>query len=486
MKLPDVRAGVVCEQMTEKSAARFAPVTRTSDSIPHATAYRRRLRRIDALEGLAWFSVTVVLALFLADGGVSYFTNLRDIPTGAGILAGLVAGDLLLIMLLLAARLPVIDRAIGYDRALAAHRRLGKPVLYLMLAHMVLLLLGYGLALGQDPVTQAIAMITTMQDMPQAFIALVLFVLVVTTSLVIVRHRLPYLGWYSVHLLTYAAVLLALPHQFGQGGLFAEGTWARGYWLALYGGTLAALAVFRIITPLGRNWRHRLRVAAVSVEAPGVASITMTGRRLDRLPARGGQFFTWRFGSPGLRLEAHPYSLSAAPDGRSLRITVRDLGDGSRHLLAVAPGSRAFFEGPYGLFTAAARTTETAVLIGGGIGITPIRALLEDINAPGGGLVVILRGDDQEHVYLRREFEVLCSRLGARLEILVGLPPEEGHTWLPTVEYSAGKTLSNLVPDIHEADVFVCGPKPWTELVIRDARQAGVPRQRIHAERCDW
>ncbi|TFD81948.1 hypothetical protein E3T54_01270 [Cryobacterium sp. Sr8] len=214
--------------MTEKSAARFAPVTHTSDSIPHATTYRRRLRRIDSLEGLAWFSVAVVLALFLADGGVSYFTNLRDIPTGAGIVAGLVAGDLLLIMLLLAARLPVIDRAIGYDRALAAHRRLGKPVLYLVLAHTVLLLLGYRLALGQDPVTQAIAMVTTMQDMPQAFIALALFVLVVTTSLVIVRHRLPYFGWYSVHLLAYAAVLLALPHQFAQGERCARVRLVRG------------------------------------------------------------------------------------------------------------------------------------------------------------------------------------------------------------------------------------------------------------------
>lgn len=353
-----------------------------------------------------------MLALFLADGGWSYFTNIRDVTTGAGIVVGLVGSDLLLVTLLLAARLPVIDRAIGFDRSLAAHRRLGKPVLYLILAHLALLLLGYGLALGRDPVTEAIAMITQMNDMPQAFIALTLLVLVVTTSLVIVRHRMPYLTWFSVHLLTYAAVLLALPHQFGQGELFAEGTWARGYWLALYVGTLAALTTFRIVIPLARNLRHRVTVADVRAEAPGVASITMTGRSLDRLPVRSGQFFNWRFGSPGLRLE--------------------------------------------------------------------------DIDVPPEALTVILRGDDEQHVYLRTEIEELCSRVGARLVVLVGLPPAEGHTWLPSAASAAGTTLATLAPDINDADLFVCGPKPWTELVIRDARAAGVPRRRIHAERFDW
>lgn len=470
--------------MTRANDVGVEPATPVADPVARRFVWRQR--RADTLEGLVWFSVAVVLALFLADGGWSYFTNVRDVATGVGIVAGLVGSDLLLVMLLLAARLPVIDGAIGYDRAVAAHRRLGKPVLYLILGHMVLLLIGYSLALERDPVTQAITMITTMADMPQAFIAVALFVIVVVSSLVIVRHKLPYLGWYLVHLLAYAAVLLALPHQFGQGELFAVGNWARGYWLALYGGTLAAVAVFRFLIPLGRNLRHRLRVSEVRTEAPGVVSIVMTGHHLDRLAAHGGQFFSWRFWSPGLHLEAHPYSLSAAPNDQSLRITVRQLGDGSHRLLGVRPGARVFFEGPYGLFTAAARTTGHTLLIGAGIGITPIRSLLEDIDTPPGGLTVILRGNDDEHVYLRREVEEICDRVGARLEVLVGLPPNEGRTWLPAAEFAAGQTMSTLVPDIPDVDLFICGPKPWADLVMRDARKSGVPAHRIHAERFDW
>ncbi len=104
--------------------------------------YRDRLRRADWLQGIAWFSAVFAVAIYLADGGASDFTSWRDIPVGLGVIAGLLGSDLVLVMLLLAARLPVIDRAVGYDRAMNAHRRLGKPALYLLLAHFALVLVG--------------------------------------------------------------------------------------------------------------------------------------------------------------------------------------------------------------------------------------------------------------------------------------------------------------------------------------------------------
>jgi predicted ferric reductase len=167
--------------------------------------HRRRLRLADLLEGAAWFSPVVVVALFLADGGATSFANLREVPTGLGIIAGLVGSNAVMIMLLLVARLPVLDAVFGTDRVLAAHRWLGKPALILLLAHAALLIWGYGLELGRNPVEQVLAMLGTMADMPQAFIALGLFVIVVVTSLVVVRRHERYETWYLVHLITYAA-----------------------------------------------------------------------------------------------------------------------------------------------------------------------------------------------------------------------------------------------------------------------------------------
>lgn len=447
--------------------------------------HRRRLRLADLLESLAWFSTVVVVALFLADGGATAFTNLSEIPTGLGIVAGLVGSNAVMIMLLLVARLPILDAVFGADRVLAAHRWLGKPALILLLAHAVLLIWGYGLALGRNPVEQVVAMVGTMADMPQAFIALGLFVIVVVSSFVVVRRHARYESWYLIHLLTYAAVLLALPHQFSQGGLFAEGTWARAYWVAVVVVTFGAIVVFRVVVPLVRNARHRLHVIEVIQEAPGVVSVVMGGRRLESLHVRGGQFFYWRFWTPGLRWEGHPYSLSAAPDDHVLRITVRDLGDDSKRLLSLKVGTAVYFEGPYGLFTTAARTRRDAVLIGAGIGITPILAVAGSMVRAAGAVTVILRANQESQLFLRDEFAALQANERVRLLEIVGPPPTEGKGWLPD---SAGPqaSLSTLVPGLASADVYLCGPVAWADLVIRDARSAGLSRHQIHTERFNW
>lgn len=466
------------------SAAESAPEPVVPPLVLLQRRHRNRLRLADLLEGLAWFSNVVVLALFLADGGASTFTNLREVPIGLGIVAGLVGSNIVFIMLLLVARVPLLDRAFGTDRTLAAHRRLGKPALYLLLAHALLLMWGYGLALGRDPIAQGVAMLTSMTDMPQAFAALAGFILVVVTSLAIVRHVVTHEFWYLVHLVTYAAVLLALPHQFSQGGLFAEGTWARWYWLALAFGVLGAILVFRVMVPLARNARYGLRVTEVVQEAPGVASVVMTGRDLDHLHGLGGQYFIWRFWSPGLRWEGHPYSLSAAPDGRSLRITVRDLGDDSRRVLTVRPGTPVYFEGPYGLFTTVARTSPDAVLVGAGIGITPIRAVADGMVKSARNVTVILRANEDVQLYLRPEFEALREHPSVRVLEIVGPPAKRVRSWLP--DSMADESLATIVPDLADADVYVCGPAVWADLVIADARAAGLRRRQIHTERFNW
>lgn len=78
----------------------------------------------------------------------------------------------------------------------------------------------------------------------------------------------------------------------------------------------------------------------------------------------GGQFFGWRFFAKGHLLMSHPFSLSAAPTQKHLRITVKDLGDHSRSLALLKPGTRVFVEGPYGAFTAGRSTRPHVVLVG--------------------------------------------------------------------------------------------------------------------------
>src|SRR5439155_6488417 len=167
-------------------------------------------------------------------------------------------------------------------------------------------------------------------------------------------------------LYTYLAVLLAFSHQIATGQTFVGSAFARGYWWTLWGVALGSVLLGRVLLPLHRNIRHRLRVSHVVAESPDVVSVYVTGAHLDELPVRAGQFFLWRFLTRDRWWQANPFSLSAAPDGKWLRLTAKAVGEGSAGLFRIKPGTRVFVEGPYGAFTGMHRRTPNALLIAGG------------------------------------------------------------------------------------------------------------------------
>ncbi|CAN5255015.1 ferric reductase-like transmembrane domain-containing protein [soil metagenome] len=449
--------------------------------IPPRQRFRRRSIAADLLVAVCWASAAIAVALFLATGGTSQFSGIANITTSLGIVAGLIGTDLVLVMLVLAARLPFIDRTVGHDRAMATHRSLGKPALYLLLAHGVLLLIGYGMSAGFSPIAE-IGQLWAIPDMPLAFIGLGLLVLVVITSLVAVRRKFPYEVWHVIHLLSYAAVIVALPHQLSVGGMLATGP-ARVYWIALYAAALGSIGVFRFIVPTVRSLRHDIRVTGVEVVAPGVFSIHLGGRQLRALRSAGGQFFVWRFWTGSTWWHSHPISLSAVPTDTSARITVRELGKGTGRLSTLPVGTRVSIEGPYGLFTDAARTSPRLAVVAAGIGITPIRALLEQSPLARGEATVLLRGRSVEELYLLPEIEALADRSETRVYTSVGSRGNTVRPWLSAADAERGVSLRSVFPHLLQSDLYICGPLPWTTLVEAEALAAGMPAHQIHSER---
>ena len=290
----------------------------------------------------------------------------------------------------------------------------------------------------------------------------------------IVRRRLSYEWWYAVHLMAYAGIALSWFHEIPTGNELVLDRVAADYWRGLFIATLVVIVGFRVVAPAFAAFRHRLRVAHVQEEAPGVVSLTITGRNLDGLHARPGQFFLWRFLDRHRWWSAHPFSLSAAPDGRSLRITVKALGDHSARLADVKPGTRVIAEGPLGVFTEDLRRRDKAVLIAGGIGITPIRALLERMH---GDAIVLYRVISEADVVFRDELERLVADGHATVHFVVGDHRGDGRDLL------SPSHLLELVPDIAERDVFLCGPPAMIDAIHKNLRRAHVPRRNVHAER---
>ena len=439
----------------------------------------------DLLVTLLWASGAAAAAIFLAAGGAALFNSPAAVVTNVGIIAGLVGSDFILVMLVLAARVPVIDRTIGHDRAVAVHRSLGKPALYLLLAHGALLLIGYGMSSGFNPIAE-IGPMLALPDMPIAFIGMALFIAVVVTSLVAVRRKFNYEGWHLVHLLSYVAVAFALPHQFSVGGILANGTVQRVYWIALYVIAFGAILSYRFIEPVVSSLRHRITVAGVTEVSPGVKSIHLHGRRLRSLGTAGGQFFIWRFWTGSTWWHSHPISLSAMPTDSTARITVRDLGAGSSRISAVPAGTRVSIEGPYGLFTDVARTAPRLAIVAAGIGVTPVRALLEHARFAPGEATVLLRAGSAAETFLWDEIGDICAAKGATLYTMVGRRARVGAGWMPEADARRGVTLASVFPNLAESDLYLCGPTNWLELVEEGARAAGMPAHRIHSERFDW
>ncbi len=285
-----------------------------------------------------------------------------------------------------------------------------------------------------------------------------------------------YETWHFVHLYTYLAVALAFAHEFATGAEFMRNLPARIGWSALYIAVAATLFWFRICAPLFSVCYHRMRVVSVVPEGHDFVSVYIAGRRLDELAAEPGQFFRWRFLTRELWWAANPYSLSAMPRPDMLRITVKAAGEHSDALRHLQPGTRVLAEGPYGGFTPARRTQARVLLIAGGVGITPIRALFESLPGRPGDLTLIYRASSPRDVVLREELDEIAQRRGARVLYLVG-PRKHG-----TRDPLSARSLQRMVPGLREHDVFLCGPDGMTQAVVGSLRAAGLDRRRIHHE----
>ncbi|MFI9767918.1 ferric reductase-like transmembrane domain-containing protein [Streptomyces sp. NPDC052415] len=408
-----------------------------------------------------------VVTCFFVDAGFGAANALLVL----GRLAGLYGALFMAFQLLLVARLPWLDRRIGMDRLTSWHRWTGFGILWTLLAHAVFITFGYADSSGLDPVNQLVDLAETVEGVLRAVVALVIVLVVGAVSGRFARRRLAYETWHFIHLYTYLAVVLAFTHQVAVGTTFTASPAATAYWYGLWGVALGAVFTGRLVLPLWRNWRHQLRVSAVVPESDTVVSVHITGRDLDRLPARAGQFFLWRFLTKDRWWQANPFSLSAAPDGRGLRLTVKAAGDGSAGLRDLRPGTRVFAEGPYGAFTALHRTRPGAVLIAGGVGVTPIRALLEELQ---GHAVVVYRVARDRDAVLYDELSELALAKGADLHLVTGpVSPDR----------LAPAELARMVPDIADRDVFLCGPPPMMTAVLGSLRELGVPKPQIHFER---
>jgi predicted ferric reductase len=416
------------------------------------------------------------LGAALATAVGSLHSRSLDVPGGVyvavGRFTGLSGAYLLLVMVLLVGRLPALERLVGHPRLTKWHRRMAPWPLLLLVVHAATSMIGYA-KLQRSGIWHEFAVaLSHYPGMLGAILGLILLLAVAVSSIRAARKRMSHETWWQVHLLTYLALALSFSHQIATGASFVHHPLARVAWTVLWLSTAGVVLACRVGLPIWRSAYHRLRVVRVVHESEDVYSLIVKGQNLDRLAISGGQYFQWRFLARGLWLHAHPYSISALPHPPYLRVTIKAVGEHSDAIAQLTAGTRIAVEGPYGAFTKHALQGSGVVLIGAGVGVTPVRALLEDLPA-NADPVVLLRASTRQQLVLSEEVAALAHERGGRSLALLGSRDEtdlDAHT------------LISEIPDLPLRDVFICGPEAFTNGLASVARSAGVPPAQLHLE----
>lgn len=407
------------------------------------------------------------LALFLAPAPL-----IINLPLIAHI-AGLLAGYAVTAMVLMMARTPLLEHTIGADRLTRWHGQLGRWTIILILVHAIAATLGWAQARNLS-IPLAAGQVLQMPGLVATTISTVLFLAIGVASARAARRRLRYETWHAIHLLTYLAIALAFAHELAGPDLAGHPV-IQILWSLLYTVSFALLIRYRVLAPLLQAARHRLRVVAVIPETADVVSIYITGVGLNDLNAHPGQFFRWRFLTATTWHAAQPFSLSAPSDDGHLRLTVKAVGNGTRALHRLRPGTLVLAEGPYGAMTERRRTRRGVLLIAGGVGITPMRTLFETLATHDGPLTLLYRAPTLDDVLFRHELEHIARQRGAELIYWTGRSSDPQSAVTPA-------NLLVRVPDLAQRDVYLCAGPVLTMATKTALREAGLPQRHLHSE----
>ena len=427
----------------------------------------------------AWY-VNVLLALVVwATTSASLITGggLGGILLAVGRLLGILATVFALTQFLLMGRILWIERPFGLDHLASYHRFNGYAAIVLIVIHPIFVIAGYTLTGHTKYLKTYIDVIQHYSYASWALAAELLFVLVVATSIYIVRRKLKFESWYIVHMLVYAAIVLVFFHQFAIGGSFIDHPLARAYWYAVYAFVGINVVFYRFTLPTINLLRFQFRVSRVVAETPTTTSVYIRGRGLQGWKAQPGQFVLVRMLNHKYGSQEHPFSLSAIPAKNEFRLTIRQSGDYTNTIGDLQPGTRVLVSGPFGRFTSAIAVTDKRLFIAGGVGITPIRTLIKEAVDHALDSTLLYANRTPSDVVFDDELSLMPT---LHVVNVYSDPPPD---FKGARGYITAELVQRTVPDFKKRDIYLCGPPVMMDGIIDGLLAGGLSPHQLHYER---
>lgn len=425
------------------------------------------------------FLLNLACILYFWYAGNSSYLNdsLADILTALGRLSGLLAVYTVLLQFIFLGREVWLEQLIGLDKLTKIHHINAQTAITFIICHPLLIITGYALQSGKPFIRQFTELLFNTDDVLKAFIAVILFIIVVVLSLTIVKKRLKYETWYLVHTSTYLAVLLAFGHQQLLGQEFNRSAYFSLYWSLLYVFVFSNFFIYRFLRPVYFFIKHRFLLAENIKETDNVRSLYISGKNLKEYPIKPGQFMIIRFLDNNNFWKPHPFSLSNLPDNHALRISVKSSGDFTSQIYKIRKNTRVLIDGPYGTFTLP-ENNKKILFIAGGIGITPVRSMLEQAVYKKYDPILLYSNRYEKEIVFKKELDLLSRQYRFPIYYFVTEDPESGlHKGRIT-----DNQITRLVKDLKEREIYICGPQKMMAGLVSQLIKLRIPRKQIHFE----
>lgn len=419
------------------------------------------------------FTVLVVAPLVLALIGHQHENRGFWIEFGVGL--GFVGLAMMGLQFVLTARYSKIGAPFGIDELLQFHGQAGYFAWGFIMAHFIILFLAD---------SQFWEFLDPRVNLPRALA--LSGVIVAATALIATTYwrekfGIIYEWWRASHgLLALFVVFVGTVHIL-QVSHYVSAPWQQTVWVTLSVAAMGMLVHNRVWRPLQMKKRP-WKVVSVTEEVDTIWSVELEPVSHSGIEFKAGQFVWITLGDTPFKLQQHPFTISSAPGKKTIRLTIKALGDFTSEIENLETGTTAFVEGPYGNFTLDASVKTHNVFINGGIGITPTMSVLQDLksNNDQRQTTVIFGTPSFELTPFYDELKELSNEINLNVVHVLEEAPDD---WDGETGFITDEIMKRHLPDISNCEFFICGPPPMMDVAEATLREWEVPVYRVHSER---